>query len=52
VAGYSNIKQTMKTTQPSNKLDFNNWARFIKAEANRMKYGYRPKTMKVSPTTV
>lgn len=39
-------KQTMKTTQPSNRLDFNNWARFIKAEANRMKYGYRPKTMK------
>lgn len=35
----------MKTTNPTNRLTFNDWARYIKAEANRMTYGRRPKVM-------
>ena len=31
----------MKTTKPTNALSFNNWARYVKAESSRMKYGQR-----------
>jgi hypothetical protein len=38
----------MKTSQPTNRLSFNNWARYITAEANRATYGKRPKSMNKS----
>jgi hypothetical protein len=36
----------MKTVTPTNRLTFNDWARYIKAEADRAKYGRRSLTLK------
>ena len=39
----------MKTVTPTNRLTFNDWARYIKAEADRAKYGRRSLTLKRRP---